>query len=130
MKIRASAGSTSADGAAPEDYGLAVINDAKYGYSVKGSELRISIVRSPVYAQFEREMKPGGEYLWQDQGRQTFRMILVPHASGWREAGIVRMAEEFTAPVPVLYQGIHPGSRPGLRFLSFGGCAEHRGLGG
>jgi alpha-mannosidase len=27
-------------------YGLAVINDAKYGYSVKGSELRVSIVRA------------------------------------------------------------------------------------
>jgi alpha-mannosidase len=100
-------------------YGLAVINDAKYGYSVNGGDMRISIVRSPVYAQFERELKPDGEYLWQDQGRQTFRMLLVPHAAGWREAGIVRMAEEFTAPVPVLYQGIHPGSRPGsASFLS------------
>jgi len=100
-------------------YGLAVINDAKYGYSVRGGDLRISIVRSPVYAQFERELKPDGEYLWEDQGRQTFRMLLVPHATGWREAGIVHMAEEFTSPVPVLYQGIHPGSRPGsASFLS------------
>jgi alpha-mannosidase len=100
-------------------YGLAVINDAKYGYSVNGSDLRISIVRSPVYAQFERELKPDGEYMWQDQGRQIFRMLLVPHAAGWREAGIVRIAEEFTAPVPVLYQGIHPGTRPGsASFLS------------
>jgi alpha-mannosidase len=100
-------------------YGLAVINDAKYGYSVNGDDLRISIVRSPVYAQFERELKPGGEYMWQDQGRQTFRMLVVPHTAGWREAGIVRMAEEFTAPVPVLYQGIHPGSMPGsASFLS------------
>jgi alpha-mannosidase len=46
-------------------------------------------------------------------------MLLVPHAAGWREAGIVRMAEEFTAPVPILYQGIHPGSRPAsASFLS------------
>jgi alpha-mannosidase len=94
-------------------YGLAVINDAKYGYSVKGGDLRVSIVRSPVFAQYQRELKPDGEYLWQDQGRQTFRMLLVPHAAGWREAGVVRLAEEFTAPVPILYQGIHPGSRPG-----------------
>jgi alpha-mannosidase len=29
------------------------------------------------------------------------------------------MAEEFTAPIPVLYQGIHPGSRPpSASFLS------------
>ncbi|MGA2983896.1 MAG: glycosyl hydrolase-related protein [Terriglobia bacterium] len=64
-------------------------------------------------------MKPDGEYLWQDEGRQTFRMLLVPHGGGWREAGIVRLAEEFTAPVPVLYQGIHPGTRPAsASFLS------------
>jgi alpha-mannosidase len=101
------------------EYGLAVINDAKYGYSVQGSDLRVSIVRSPVFAQFQRELKPDGEYMWQDQGRQTFRLLLVPHTAGWREAGIVRMAEEFTAPVPVLYQGIHPGSRPAsASFLS------------
>jgi alpha-mannosidase len=100
-------------------YGLALINDAKYGYSVDGGDLRISVVRSPVYAQFERALEPDGEYLWQDQGRQTFRMLLVPHVDGWREAGIPRMAEEFTAPTPVLYQGIHPGSRPAsASFLS------------
>lgn len=100
-------------------YGLAVINDAKYGYSVQGSDLRMSIVRSPVYAQFEREMKPDHEYLWQDQGRQTFRLWLAPHAGDWRDAGVVRMAEEFTAPAPVIYQGIHPGDQPAsASFLS------------
>ncbi|MGA2630413.1 MAG: glycoside hydrolase family 38 C-terminal domain-containing protein [Terriglobia bacterium] len=101
------------------EYGLTVINDAKYGYSVKGSDMRVSVVRSPVFAQFERELKPDGEYLWQDQGRQTFRMLLVPHRGAWQDAGVVRMVEEFTAPVPVLYQGIHPGSRPpSASFLS------------
>jgi alpha-mannosidase len=100
-------------------YGLAVINDAKYGYSVQGSDLRVSIARSPVYAQFEREMKPDHEYLWQDQGRQTFRMWLAPHAGDWRDAGVVRMTEELTAPTPVIYQGIHPGDRPtSASFLS------------
>ena len=100
-------------------YGLSVINDAKYGYSVQGSDLRVSIVRSPVYAQFEREMKPGGEYLWQDQGRQTFRLWLAPHTGSWGDAGVVRMTEEFTAPAPVLYQGIHPGDQPtSASFLS------------
>jgi len=101
------------------NYGLAVINDAKYGYSVQGSDLRVSIVRSPVYAQFERAMKPDREYLWQDQGRQTFRMWLEPHAGDWREAGVVRMAEEFTSPAPIIYQGIHPGDQPAsASFLS------------
>jgi len=93
------------------EYGLAVINNAKYGYSVLDNDMRVSIVRGAVYAQGGR-LKPNGEYIWQDQGIQTFRMWLVPHTGTWQAAGIVRLAEEFTAPVPVLYQGIHPGSKP------------------
>jgi alpha-mannosidase len=95
------------------EYGLAVINDAKYGYSVQGNDMRISIARSAVFAQHQpRKLDPHGEYIWQDQGEQTFRMLLAPHSGAWQDANIVRWAEEFTAPVPVIYQGIHPGTRP------------------
>jgi alpha-mannosidase len=98
---------------AGKEYGLAVINDAKYGYSVQDNDMRISIARSAVFAQHQpRKLEPNGEYLWQDQGEQTLRMLLAPHAGAWQEAGIVRSAEEFTAPVPVIYQGIHGGNRP------------------
>jgi alpha-mannosidase len=105
---------------AGKEYGLAVINDAKYGYSVQGNDLRISIVRGAVYAQHDpHKLEPNGEYLWQDQGEQTFHMLLLPHAGPWQDAGVVRRAEELTAPVPVLYQGIHPGTRPlAASFLS------------
>jgi alpha-mannosidase len=101
-------------------YGLTVINDAKYGYSVQDNDLRISVLRSPVYAQHDPvKMKPDGEYLWMDQGQQTFRMLLVPHSGAWQDAGVVRLAEEFTAPAPVIFQGIHPGTRPpSASFLS------------
>jgi alpha-mannosidase len=98
---------------AGKEYGLAVINDAKYGYSVQDNDMRISIARSAVFAQHQpRKLEPNGEYLWQDQGEQTFRMLLAPHAGAWQEAGIVRWAEEFTAPLPLIYQGIHAGIRP------------------
>lgn len=98
---------------ASQEYGLAVINDAKYGYSALNNDLRVSVARSAVYAHHQpAKLRAGGEYIWQDQGIQTFRMLLVPHAGSWQSAGIVRLAEEFTAPVAVIYQGIHPGSRP------------------
>jgi alpha-mannosidase len=103
-----------------KEYGLAVINDAKYGYSVQGNDLRISVVRGAVYAQHDpRKLEPNGEYIWQDQGEQTFRMLLLPHVGAWQDAGVVRRAEELTAPLSVLYQGIHPGTRPlAASFLS------------
>jgi alpha-mannosidase len=94
-------------------YGLAIINDAKYGYSVTDNDLRLSIARGAVYAQhFPRKIDPHGEYLWQDQGEQSFRMLLMPHTGTWQDLEVVRRAEEFTAPVPIIYQGIHGGSRP------------------
>ncbi len=98
---------------AGREYGLAVINNAKYGYSVRNNDLRISITRGAVYAQHRpRRLEPGKEYIWQDQGIQTFRLWLVPHSGTWQSARVVRLAEEFTSPVPVLYQGIHSGSKP------------------
>jgi len=102
------------------EYGLAVINDAKYGYSVQDNDMRISIARGAVFAQHQpRKLEPNGEYIWQDQGEQTFRLLLAPHSGAWQGANIVRLAEEFTAPVPVIYQGIHAGSRPlAASFLS------------
>jgi alpha-mannosidase len=98
---------------AGQDYGLAVINNAKYGYSVLQNDMRVSIARSSVYAHdLGTQLKPNGTYLWQDQGIQTFRLWLVPHAGTWQAARIVRLAEEYTAPVAVQYQGIHRGSKP------------------
>ncbi len=99
-----------------QEYGLAVINDAKYGYSVHDDDMRLSVARSAVFSNApENLLKPDGAYIWQDQGIQTFRLWLVPHAGSWQAAGIVRLAEELTTPVPVQYQGIHSGSRPQSR---------------
>ena len=33
-----------------------------------------------------------------DQGRQRFRVRLVPHAGDWRDAGVVRLAAELNQP--------------------------------
>lgn len=100
--------------------GLTVINDAKYGYSVKGSDLRISVVRGAVFANHEpKELQPGVDYHWMDQGLQTFRMELVPHSGDWQEANAPQRADELVTEVPVVYQGIHPGTRPEVgSFLS------------
>jgi len=93
--------------------GLALLTDAKHGFSAKGSELRLTVVRGAPYAHHPpRALDLTKQIAWQDQGRQSFRLLVVPHAGTWREAGIARRAEELSAPVPVLYQGIHGGKRP------------------
>ncbi len=93
--------------------GLTVINDAKYGYSVPGSDIRISVTRSAVYAHHNPTVLDlNAEHLWMDQGIQTFRMLLIPHQGTWQESKIVRAAEEFITPSITIYQGIHGGSLP------------------
>ena len=62
---------------------MAIINDAKSGYSVKGNDMRISVVRSPLYGhRSSLALDPDTEYAHQNQGLQTFRMLLVPHKGG------------------------------------------------
>jgi len=94
-------------------YGLGLVNDAKYGYSVDGSEMRISVARSAVFAHHEpRTLDADKDYLWMDQGVQNFRMMLVPHAGNWQGAQLPRISEKLVTEIPIIYQGIHPGTRP------------------
>ena len=94
-------------------YGLTVINDAKYGYSVSDNDMRISIARSAVYAHHNpRVIDMNAEHLWMDQGIQTFRMLLIPHQDTWQNSNIARISEEFSAPSIAIYQGIHGGKMP------------------
>jgi alpha-mannosidase len=95
------------------NYGLTVINDAKYGYSVERNDMRISVIRSAVYAHHNpRVLDMNAEHLWMDQGIHTFKMWLVPYSGNWTGNNIVRMTEEFMTPSFTIYQGIHRGSMP------------------
>jgi len=106
-----------------EAYGLTVFNDAKYGYSVHGSDMRITVSRSAPYAHHGpgqlANMDPEGKCYWQDQGIQTMRLLLTPHKGSWQDVNAPRIAEEFIAPPVTIYQGIHRGTmRKSGSFLS------------
>jgi alpha-mannosidase len=93
--------------------GLAVLNDAKYGFDVRGGDIGVSAVRSPVWAWHEpRELEPDGDFEYMDQGRQDFTIRLVPHAGDWRSAGVVRLAAELNQPPFALLESFHPGELP------------------
>ncbi|HEX3806414.1 MAG TPA: glycoside hydrolase family 38 C-terminal domain-containing protein [Gaiellaceae bacterium] len=69
-------------------FGAAVLTDSKYGYSCFGNELRVSLLRSPT--------SPDPDA---DRGRHEFAYALMPHAGGWREAGVLAEAMRFNAPL-------------------------------
>lgn len=51
------------------------------------------------------------EHLWQDQGIQTLRLLLMPHVGNRQHSNMVRIAEEFMAPSIPIYQGIYRKNR-------------------
>lgn len=96
--------------------GLTVINDAKQAYDVSGSDIGITAARSPVYAWHDpRKLADDGVYSYQDQGIQTFRYLLVPHAGDWRAADVVRRTAELLMPVRPQLESFHSGSLPQQR---------------
>jgi alpha-mannosidase len=75
-------------------YGVAILNDCKYGHDVRGNVMRLSLLRSPAWPDPES-----------DQGRHRFSYALFPHAGDLREAGVVTEAEAFNLPLDVVPAG-------------------------
>ncbi|THD45478.1 MAG: alpha-mannosidase [Bradyrhizobium sp.] len=71
-------------------FGLALLNDAKYGHSARHHVLGLSLVRSPVYPD-----------PLADEGEQRFAYALMPHAGDWRESGVREEAEDLNQPLLV-----------------------------
>ncbi|HVM68691.1 MAG TPA: glycoside hydrolase family 38 C-terminal domain-containing protein [Gaiellaceae bacterium] len=69
-------------------FGVALLSDAKYGWSCHGSDLRLSLLRSP------KSPDPAA-----DMGAHRFAYALLPHAGGWREAGVLAEAHRFNQPL-------------------------------
>ncbi|MFO1143553.1 MAG: alpha-mannosidase [Amaricoccus sp.] len=71
-----------------QGYGVALLNDGKYGHHVIGSELGLSLLRSPVYPD-----------PLADEGKQAFTYALFPHAGDWLAGGVLAEAEELNRPL-------------------------------
>jgi alpha-mannosidase len=69
-------------------FGVALLTDCKYGYSTLGGEMRISLLRSASVPDPEA-----------DAGSHRFTYAVMPHAGGWREAGVVAEAARFATPL-------------------------------
>lgn len=101
-------------------YGFALLNDSKYGYDALGSELRLSILRSPAYAHHDpSRLEPQKRYRYIDQGMQTVTYRLVPHAGSWQEAHITRRAWELNVPPVTVKEYMHRGAFPPIASLLY-----------
>ena len=103
-------------------YGVSLLNDSKYGFDIKGSELRMSVVRSPIYAFHEpRQPVRGVTYRYTDQGQQTLLYAILPHAGENWVAQTVRGGHALNNPLIQTVEGVHPGPLGGANaFLEAG----------
>jgi len=103
-----------------KEYGLAILNDSKYSFSVRGNDMRMTIANSSVIADHYGVRDEWCEFL--DQGVQEFRYVLVPHLGGWQDAGVVKRAYELNVkPVGIMetyHRGPLPQTMEGIRISS------------
>ena len=85
------------------DYGVALLNDCKHGYDIRGSVMRLSLLRAPTHPD------PTA-----DQGSHNFTYALMPHPGDFREAGVIEAAEDLNFPLEVVHSSLPAGSSRSL----------------
>lgn len=83
-------------------FGVALLNDSKYGHSCHGSVMGLSLLRSPTWPDPDA-----------DRGTHEFVYSLMPHGGDWRAAGVHREAEALNAPLVVHGGGVAGGDGSG-----------------
>lgn len=78
-------------------YGVALLNDCKYGYDIQGGVMRLSLLRSSI------SPDPIA-----DRGHHQFTYALLPHSGSFREGHVVE--EAYALNVPPMVQEIKPHS--------------------
>ena len=97
-------------------YGVALLNDCKYGHDIQGNIMRLSLLRAPI------SPDPLA-----DRGRHAFTYSLLPHIGDLRDSHVVEQAYSLNA--PLIIRDLKPaagslpashsfflGSRPGVVF--------------
>ena len=79
------------------DFGVALLNDCKYGYATHGSTMRLSLLRAPT------SPDPVA-----DIGQHTVGYALLPHAGPAIDGGVIEEGYRFNAPMVVLPSAAQP----------------------
>ncbi len=70
------------------NYGVALLNDSKYGHDIKDNVMRLTLIKSAI--------RPDP---LADKGTHRFCYSLFPHAGGWRAGGVLQAGYELNYPL-------------------------------
>jgi alpha-mannosidase len=93
--------------ASSRGFGVAVVNDGKYGYSASGDTLFITLLRSAKWPDPHADI-----------GMQTIELSIVPHGGDWRAPEIREEAAELNSPLVALAVSPHTGTTDGGSWLT------------
>ncbi len=96
--------------ASEDGFGIALVNDGKYGYDVQGDTVRLSLLRAPKYPDPDADM-----------GTHSFTYSIVPHGGDWRAPAVLDAAEALNLPLRAAAVAPHPGTGRGSWFLRLEG---------
>lgn len=82
-------------------YGVALLNDCKYGHDVHGNVIQLSLLRAPI------SPDPAA-----DQGTQEFTYSLLPHSGSFREGKVIEQAAALNSPLQTREITSHAGKLP------------------
>lgn len=82
-------------------FGVSLLNQAKYGYDTKGSMMRLSLLRSPVWPD------PTA-----DRGEHEIKYAIYSHNGSWRDGGTVQRGYEYNYPLIACIGTAHKGKLP------------------
>ncbi len=92
------------------DFGVALLNDCKYGYDAKGTDIRLTLLRSPTYPWPEA-----------DQGEHRFRYAVMIHDGD--KLAVHEAAEDFNLPLRLIDGGEGGGTLSPLLSIETPGIA-------
>ena len=99
------------------DYGVALLNDCKYGHRVKENVIDLNLLRSAPYPGprlvKDEDVSPGQPHHgYTDQGEHAFCYALYPHQGDHVAGQVARAGYELNIPLRQLPTDAHPGSHP------------------
>jgi alpha-mannosidase len=94
-------------------FGLAIFSDSTCGYSARDGEMRVTVLRSPVWCHHIPQIaRPEDGYRYMEQGVHTLFFRLYPHSGDRPEAHIAKHAAQFSTPPFCTLTHRHGGALP------------------
>ena len=73
------------------DYGVALLNDGRYGVAAENTSFGLSVAKTPMYPDFAADSEPN-----------TFTYSIYPHRGGWEQAEVPQRAYELNSPIRIV----------------------------